>query len=128
MAMMNSLNSYHYFTTRTASIVIILLHLFLSLVSSLNQAPQPPSISSRGVLVEKSRLGSIPPSCHNKCNDCHPCMAVQVPTLPRHDRIHPGLTRAIPSSFFDPSHQGKSYTNYKPLGWKCHCGNHFFNP
>ncbi|KAJ7956798.1 EPIDERMAL PATTERNING FACTOR-like protein 1 [Quillaja saponaria] len=106
--MMNSLNSYHYFTTRAASLVIILLHLFLSLVSSFNQAPQPSSISRRGMLFEeKNRLGSIPPSCHNKCNQCHPCMSVQVPTLPSHDRIHPDLNRAIPLSFSDPSYQVK---------------------
>ncbi|TKY60260.1 EPIDERMAL PATTERNING FACTOR protein 1 [Spatholobus suberectus] len=52
-------------------------------------------------------LGSIPPSCHNKCNDCHPCMAVQVPTLPSHDSNPPDLTKtAATASFLDPSLQG----------------------
>ncbi|KAL5556273.1 hypothetical protein UlMin_038509 [Ulmus minor] len=76
---------------------------------------------SWGLLFEeKTRLGSTPPSCHNKCNSCHPCMAVQVPTLPR--PAQPGSTRTV--FFFDLS----KYSNYKPLGWKCRCGNHFFNP
>ncbi|KAL5175610.1 EPIDERMAL PATTERNING FACTOR-like protein 1 [Glycine soja] len=79
---------------------------------------------------EKNRLGSIPPSCHNKCNDCHPCMAVQVPTLPSHDSNPPDLTKtAAMATFLNPSSpQGNRYSNYKPLGWKCHCGDHFFNP
>ncbi|XP_049404215.1 EPIDERMAL PATTERNING FACTOR-like protein 1 isoform X2 [Solanum stenotomum] len=34
--------------------------------------------STKDVLVEeKSRLGSMPPSCYNKCNQCHPCRAIQ---------------------------------------------------
>lgn len=82
---------------------------------------------------EKTRLGSTPPSCHNKCNGCHPCMAVQVPTFPsRHDRFQPGLSKAISTTdddsmqFFDPS--SDQYSNYKPLGWKCRCGDHFYKP
>ncbi|KAI9165921.1 hypothetical protein LWI28_022894 [Acer negundo] len=72
---------------------------------------------------EKTRLGSMPPSCHNKCNQCHPCMAVQVPTLPRQERLRPGHME-----FVDPSLLTNKYSNYKPLGWKCRCNGHFFNP
>ncbi|EXB29479.1 hypothetical protein L484_022151 [Morus notabilis] len=69
----------------------------------------------------------MPPSCHNKCNACHPCMAVQVPTLPRSEPVRPNLDRAVdPVVFFDSPRN--KYSNYKPLGWKCRCGNHFFNP
>ncbi|GER26879.1 epidermal patterning factor-like protein [Striga asiatica] len=83
------------------------------------------------VAAEKARLGSTPPSCHNKCNQCHPCMAVQVPTMPGHDRVEPG--REEPAYYFDappapPSSAGNRYSNYKPLGWKCRCDGHFYNP
>ncbi|KAK7318632.1 hypothetical protein RJT34_03335 [Clitoria ternatea] len=127
---MASLNSHHHFklTTPTLLIIVFLLHL-LSQVSSSFQSH--PSISKRDLLFEeKNRLGSIPPSCHNKCNDCHPCMAVQVPTLPSHGSVPPDLTKstAAMESFVDPSPKGNRYSNYKPLGWKCHCGDHFFNP
>ncbi|KAG8373383.1 hypothetical protein BUALT_Bualt11G0018700 [Buddleja alternifolia] len=45
--------------------------------------------NQHGLLVEeKTRLGSTPPRCHNKCNQCHPCMAVQVPPELSH-RISP---------------------------------------
>ncbi|XP_038684104.1 EPIDERMAL PATTERNING FACTOR-like protein 1 [Tripterygium wilfordii] len=76
----------------------------------------------------KGRLGSTPPSCHNKCNQCHPCMAVQVPTQPSHDRVRPGFTK---TELFDYSYGGGGggrYSNYKPLGWKCRCRDHFYNP
>ncbi|OIW18123.1 hypothetical protein TanjilG_22321 [Lupinus angustifolius] len=101
-------------------------------VSCFNQ-PHP-GLSQRDLLFEeKNRLGSIPPRCHNKCNDCHPCMAVQVPSLPSHEQqLQPDLTKkdTMEEDMFDPSSQvnNNRYSNYKPLGWKCHCGNHFFDP
>lgn len=79
-------------------------------------------------LVEvKARLGSRPPSCHNKCNSCHPCMPTQVPTLPGRTRVDPfagGFVRP-PSSLTTVLGQ---YSNYKPMDWKCHCNGHFYNP
>nr|GLL19065.1 hypothetical protein DM860_004741 [Ipomoea trifida] len=78
------------------------------------------------VVEEKTRLGSTPPSCHNKCNQCHPCMAVQVPTLPSHSGGGGGA-RDKPVDYFDLPGSNR-YSNYKPLGWKCRCGDHFYNP
>ncbi|XP_022752033.1 EPIDERMAL PATTERNING FACTOR-like protein 1 isoform X2 [Durio zibethinus] len=108
-------------------VISLCFHLLLSPASSFRQ-PQPPNSPDWVSIEEKTRLGSTPPSCHNKCNGCHPCMAVQVPTLPSHDRFQPGLSKAITNSmqFFDPS--GNQYSNYKPLGWKCRCGDRFYNP
>ena len=82
----------------------------------------------QGIFFEdKTRLGSTPPSCHNKCNECHPCMAVQVPSMPRRaGRLD--SPSALPMRFFDSSLQGNRYSFYKPLSWKCRCGNRFFNP
>ncbi|KAK9285778.1 hypothetical protein L1049_024979 [Liquidambar formosana] len=99
---MNSPNSNLLCTT---ILVITLIHFLISPASCFNQHHSPDS--PRGLLVEeKSRLGSIPPSCHNKCNKCHPCMAVQVPTLPNHDRFRPDPSRATPMEFYDPSPPG----------------------
>ncbi|KAK6923387.1 hypothetical protein RJ641_011691 [Dillenia turbinata] len=90
---------------------------------------------------EKTRLGSTPPSCHNKCNECHPCLAVQVPTPPGQNRFQPGSDRFIPKKYeSSPSSSSAAaaaaaesnintrFSNYKPLGWKCRCGNRFYNP
>ncbi|KAI3989707.1 hypothetical protein MKX01_009199 [Papaver californicum] len=102
-----------------------------------NSPSQPPT---QGFVMEnKSRLGSTPPSCYNRCDHCNPCMAVQVPA-PIRDRFKPGLNKLVPltkkknqekstESVYTKSSAGNDqYTNYKPLGWKCRCGNHIFNP
>ncbi|KAH7852359.1 hypothetical protein Vadar_023884 [Vaccinium darrowii] len=115
-------------------IALIIIHL-LPPVTCFTPPIQPPPDTSRGSLLEgKTRLGSTPPSCHNKCNQCHPCFAVQVPTMPSHNRFQPALPRVTPAEFFDstPSSSSSSFTNkysnYKPLGWKCRCRDRFFNP
>ncbi|KAK1415881.1 hypothetical protein QVD17_31669 [Tagetes erecta] len=96
---------------------------FLSLTSNCSH------LHIRGLLYEeKTRLGSTPPSCHNKCNLCHPCMAVQVPTLPGHNRVKPGGNRVKPMDYYDEPPSGNMHSNYKPLGWKCRCGGHLYNP
>ncbi|KAL8218813.1 hypothetical protein R6Q57_022186 [Mikania cordata] len=85
------------------------------------------SIHIRDLLYEeKTRLGSTPPSCHNKCNLCHPCMAVQVPTFPGHNRVKSGKHQVNPVDYYDEP--GNMHSNYKPLGWKCRCGGHLYNP
>ncbi|KAL3630194.1 hypothetical protein CASFOL_023178 [Castilleja foliolosa] len=53
--------------------------------------------------AEKTRLGSTPPSCYSKCNECHPCMAVQVPTLPSHNRVEPSSSQEKPLGYFGSS-------------------------
>ncbi|KAL3524781.1 hypothetical protein ACH5RR_013153 [Cinchona calisaya] len=127
-----AMTSFLALTLSTIFVVITLLHL-LSPTSCLSHKQSQDTI--QGLLVEdKTRLGSTPPSCHNKCNNCHPCMAVQVPTMPSHNQVKPRLTRATTmDNYFDSSSPsspsvGNRYSNYKPLGWKCRCGGHFYNP
>ncbi|KAL5992487.1 hypothetical protein ACLOJK_013406 [Asimina triloba] len=79
------------------------------------------AVSEVLLLDEKTRLGSTPPSCHSRCDECNPCTAVQVPTVPAHNRGEPGLGRAFRFGFSSPLISNK-YPNYKPLGWKCRCG------
>ncbi|KAL5705205.1 hypothetical protein ACHQM5_023541 [Ranunculus cassubicifolius] len=108
----------------STAVLVFVLHLLYFL--------QPSSALPQGRLTdEKMRLGSTPPSCYNRCRDCHPCMAVQVPTTPIQQ---PGMGRVPPPIKEDedeesfPTTISTKYTNYKPLGWKCRCGNHLFNP
>ena len=71
---------------------------------------------------DKSRLGSTPPSCHNRCSACNPCMPVQVTTAP-------GLGRAARVTDDAVTVAGFSrYSNYKPLGWKCRCDGRLYDP
>ncbi|XP_027338356.1 EPIDERMAL PATTERNING FACTOR-like protein 3 [Abrus precatorius] len=55
-----------------------------------------------------TRLGSTPPRCEHKCGGCIPCDPIQIPT--NNDIL------------------GVKYANYEPEGWKCKCGNSYFNP
>ncbi|XP_051127262.1 EPIDERMAL PATTERNING FACTOR-like protein 1 [Andrographis paniculata] len=112
------------------------LALFLLLTSAHSFIHKGPTNAIRegAVAAEKTRLGSTPPSCHNKCNECDPCMAVQVPTLPGRDGVRrssagPEKTMAdLESSATQWAAAGNRYSNYKPLGWKCRCGSRFYNP
>ncbi|KAL0342912.1 UNVERIFIED_CONTAM: EPIDERMAL PATTERNING FACTOR-like protein 1 [Sesamum calycinum] len=112
------------------SIALAILALFFLLSSAHCFHYKHPADSLKGLVVvgEKTRLGSTPPSCHNKCNECHPCMAVQVPTLPSHNRIPPQERPVDYEAGPSTSSAGNRYSNYKPLGWKCRCGGHFYNP
>ncbi|CAN0858444.1 EPIDERMAL PATTERNING FACTOR-like protein 1 [Linum grandiflorum] len=53
-------------------------------------------------------------------------MTVQVPTIPSHTRVEPASSELFES--YDNPPQGNRYSNYKPIGWKCRCGDHFYNP
>ncbi|CAH8281937.1 unnamed protein product [Eruca vesicaria subsp. sativa] len=118
-------------TTYNSTFLLLFFLVFISpLVSSSLQPVQPPNSPQVALVENKARLGSTPPSCHNSCNGCHPCMPAQVPTLPsrsRFSRVDPfsgGFVRP-PSSLTTVLDQ---YSNYKPMGWKCHCNGHFYNP
>ncbi|KAK1370966.1 Epidermal patterning factor-like protein [Heracleum sosnowskyi] len=113
----------HSTTTSTVLLPFLFITTIFFCFFSLSSSNQYPDSSPENLLTgEKSRLGSTPPSCRNKCNQCHPCMAVQVPTPPSHFRVEQPITS------FDPSSPGNNYSNYKPLGWKCRCNNHLYNP
>ncbi|KAF3331193.1 EPIDERMAL PATTERNING FACTOR-like protein 1 [Carex littledalei] len=100
---------------------LLFLIILLNLLLSSTCARTTPLSSPEGMLMEdKIRLGSIPPSCHNRCNACNPCTAIQVPTLPgQGDQLLRASSKQMPFSM---------YSNYKPLGWKCRCRDQLFNP
>ncbi|KAG6470916.1 EPIDERMAL PATTERNING FACTOR-like protein 1 [Zingiber officinale] len=102
--------------------------LILTLLSLLLVLPPPASFlddslltsSSQGMLAdqEKVPLGSAPPNCRNRCNRCSPCTAVQDPAPP--SGLRPGNSGCSLSV--------NQYSNYKPLEWKCRCGDRLYNP
>ncbi|KAI4321484.1 hypothetical protein MLD38_034856 [Melastoma candidum] len=72
----------------------------------------------------KSLIGSRPPNCDGRCKGCgRPCMAVQVPVTPQQFRIQ--WSRATNSLEYS---RGDDISNYKPMTWKCRCGEIYFNP
>ncbi|KAL6912105.1 hypothetical protein ACP4OV_000910 [Aristida adscensionis] len=77
--------------------------------------------SSQSLAEDKSRLGSTPPSCHNRCSACNPCTPVQVTTVPGPGRSGSRIADDAVAGF-------SRYSNYKPLGWKCRCAGRLYDP
>lgn len=80
-------------------------------------------------MVMRGLIGSSPPRCERvRCHLCGHCEAIQVPTN-HQTKLH------SPSSSFSSSEitnldyiRGEDTTNYKPMSWKCKCGNSIYNP
>ncbi|KAK3017314.1 hypothetical protein RJ639_007157 [Escallonia herrerae] len=78
------------------------------------------------VTVRRNMIGSRPPRCDRKCSSCGgQCEAIQVPISPQFKRSHGDHYYATPSlAYF----RGDGISNYKPMCWKCKCGDFIFNP
>ncbi|KAJ4967141.1 hypothetical protein NE237_018990 [Protea cynaroides] len=75
--------------------------------------------------VLTSHIGSKPPRCEGKCSSCEHCEAVQVPAVPQQrnrNSRHSSMVSTIAYS------KGEDNSNYKPMSWKCKCGDLIFNP
>ncbi|XP_072958000.1 EPIDERMAL PATTERNING FACTOR-like protein 2 [Typha angustifolia] len=66
-------------------------------------------------------IGSRPPICERRCISCGHCELVQVPVVPQEKKRAGHFVTTITSLFND-------HSNYKPLSWKCKCGDIIFNP
>ncbi|KAK8473971.1 hypothetical protein V6N11_035710 [Hibiscus sabdariffa] len=88
-------------------------------------------VAQKGIEEEKpfmmrSLIGSRPPRCERRCSSCPHCEAIQVPvtTLSKSRR-----TRQFSAALFSISYsRGDDISNYKPMSWKCKCGNLIYNP
>ncbi|BAU00328.1 hypothetical protein LR48_Vigan06g022800 [Vigna angularis] len=72
----------------------------------------------------RAQIGSRPPRCERRCRSCGHCEAIQVPTNPQAQNGRINSSTLSTSAF--PMGEGGS--NYKPMSWKCKCGNRIFNP
>ncbi|GLU20181.1 hypothetical protein SLE2022_363930 [Rubroshorea leprosula] len=82
------------------------------------------AVNEEDKMVLRAQIGSRPPRCERRCSSCSHCEAIQVPTNSQ--------VRSRKGNFAHFSNvayaRGDDYSNYKPLSWKCKCGNHIFNP
>ncbi|KAI0516675.1 hypothetical protein KFK09_009352 [Dendrobium nobile] len=125
----------HYFFSVKAQrrvhylLTFFLIFLTLSLLPSL--APGKPLLKlsedthegeGKDEIVEGSMIGSRPPLCIGICRACGRCEAVQVPAIPQQ--------RNVGGKVFAPMNviRGDYSSNYKPLSWKCKCGDLIVNP
>ncbi|XP_054823171.1 EPIDERMAL PATTERNING FACTOR-like protein 2 [Prosopis cineraria] len=72
----------------------------------------------------RAQIGSRPPRCERRCSWCGHCEAVQVPTNPQMQNAK----RKSSTVSTVASVKGDDYSNYKPMSWKCKCGNLILNP
>ncbi|KAE9596719.1 hypothetical protein Lal_00007713 [Lupinus albus] len=77
-------------------------------------------------VMVRARIGSRPPKCERRCRSCGPCEAIQVPTNPQAHNVKININPSIVSK--TAYERGEGNVNYKPMSWKCKCGNHIFNP
>ncbi|XP_042466389.1 EPIDERMAL PATTERNING FACTOR-like protein 2 [Zingiber officinale] len=81
--------------------------------------------SERGEQTKvRTLIGSRPPMCERSCRACGHCEAVQVPVIPQ--ALNKDRSKKLQASASDS--RGDMSSNYKPLSWKCKCGNLIFNP
>ncbi|KAM7280570.1 hypothetical protein ACFE04_007704 [Oxalis oulophora] len=130
---------------KTKHLIISLLLLFLAsssfiqgrLIAEDNNKPisklLQSSHSQKGLLGEEKtmvvRIGSRPPRCEKRCNSCGHCEAVQVPVNTQtHKRTRLSSSTIISQHSNMLYSRGDDISNYKPMSWKCKCGNIIFNP
>ncbi|KNA22547.1 hypothetical protein SOVF_032300 [Spinacia oleracea] len=76
-------------------------------------------------LIERALIGSSPPRCGGRCNNCGHCEAIQVPVVPQKGFPRSHFMHSTPTIAYS---RGDGLSNYKPMKWKCKCGNTIFNP
>ncbi|XP_073274912.1 EPIDERMAL PATTERNING FACTOR-like protein 2 [Primulina huaijiensis] len=72
----------------------------------------------------RPQIGSRPPRCEGRCSSCGHCVAIQVPTNPQSRNNIKNSAEVLVTAFARDDY----HSNYKPMSWKCKCGNLIFNP
>ncbi|OAY33558.1 EPIDERMAL PATTERNING FACTOR-like protein 2 [Manihot esculenta] len=83
-----------------------------------------PQTENEEKMITRSQIGSRPPRCERRCSSCGHCEAIQVPTNPQ---VNNGNRNSSSVSNIAYA-RGDDSSNYKPMSWKCKCGNLIFNP
>ncbi|KAI3465210.1 hypothetical protein Pfo_021873 [Paulownia fortunei] len=123
------------FLQRNRHVIISLLAFAFLLMSSLTPFQFMAQDNSPGSLVPiwkdqknsvkmRSLVGSRPPRCDQRCRSCGHCEAVQVPIAPTIKFLKQEIY-ATPRIAYS---RGDDISNYKPMCWKCKCGDFIFNP
>ncbi|KAA3476208.1 EPIDERMAL PATTERNING FACTOR-like protein 2 [Gossypium australe] len=95
------------------------------LILTTTQARYKAGVNEEKATVLRGQIGSRPPRCERRCSTCGHCEAIQVPTNPQL-RIQ---NKPSSTSVSDVAYaRREDSSNYKPLSWKCKCGNFIFNP
>ncbi|MED6210618.1 EPIDERMAL PATTERNING FACTOR-like protein 2 [Stylosanthes scabra] len=80
-------------------------------------------------MMMRAQIGSRPPRCERRCRSCSHCEAIQVPTNPQAQKNGSNNINSSNSKVKTIAYASGEYnSNYKPMSWKCKCGNLIFNP
>ncbi|XP_047312744.1 EPIDERMAL PATTERNING FACTOR-like protein 2 [Impatiens glandulifera] len=86
------------------------------------------------VMNLRAQIGSSPPKCERRCRSCGHCEAIQVPMNPQiRKSLINGVSISMSRIAYDRGGGGgrgdeDDGSNYKPMSWKCKCGDFIFNP
>ncbi|GAA0144034.1 hypothetical protein Leryth_005401 [Lithospermum erythrorhizon] len=98
------------------------------------EASKKPIVRVEKTVKMRYLIGSFPPRCDKmRCVSCGHCEAVQVPIFPsiKHNNLKVDDTHQLQFYGTTPTiaySRGDGISNYKPMCWKCKCGNYIFNP
>ncbi|PIN05743.1 hypothetical protein CDL12_19061 [Handroanthus impetiginosus] len=117
---------------RNRHLIVVLVVFFLISCSNhfhfMAQGRQFPdaNLKKEEEMAVKTRvlIGSRPPRCDQRCSNCGHCEAVQVPITPTIKFLQPEIYSAPRIAYS----RGDGISNYKPMCWKCKCGDFIFNP
>ncbi|OVA20957.1 hypothetical protein BVC80_8837g4 [Macleaya cordata] len=94
----------------------------------MEQASQMKGDQEEKTMNMRVMIGSRPPRCEMRCNTCRHCEAVQVPAVPQDQNQKKSSKSNQPDLSTTVSMRGDDSSNYKPMSWKCKCGDMIFNP
>ncbi|XP_018837567.1 EPIDERMAL PATTERNING FACTOR-like protein 2 [Juglans regia] len=99
-------------------------------IPELVKAAQERIEEKKVVRMVRTQIGSRPPSCERRCSNCEHCEAVQVPIVPRVLQKTPRTNHFSAAAVATPTiaYSRDGVSNYKPMCWKCKCGDFIFNP
>ncbi|KAL8144059.1 hypothetical protein V2J09_017091 [Rumex salicifolius] len=81
-----------------------------------------------GKLRERILIGSRPPRCERRCSSCVECKAIQVPVVPHLMKPKSRIPFVASNTRETLNSRSDDLSNYKPMSWKCKCGNLILNP
>uniref|UniRef100_A0A7N0T5I2 Epidermal patterning factor-like protein n=1 Tax=Kalanchoe fedtschenkoi TaxID=63787 RepID=A0A7N0T5I2_KALFE len=93
-----------------------------------SQVAASQGMAEEEVRIMRSQIGSRPPKCDRRCYSCGHCEAIQVPTNPQVASTKRAGAAGVSRTAATAYSRGDYGSNYKPMSWKCKCGNSIFNP
>ncbi|KAG8377425.1 hypothetical protein BUALT_Bualt08G0031800 [Buddleja alternifolia] len=107
--------------TNTYLPIVFLLLFYILFMAQGRQLPDATLIKDE--VKMRVLIGSRPPRCDQRCQSCGHCEAVQVPINNIKFFYNQQITINHPHSRGDDR-----ISNYKPMCWKCKCGDFISNP